>query len=242
MKKTKILVFFLISLLAFSMAAFASADTKNMNPSDLEKVVFIHYKKGFEKNFAKHDFNAKPSAEAKCYKLMGVKWPSSSLPVSYKIDPSGSDLLTSDVTKAISISADTWDAATNGETFDDVYETGNVEFGVADEVNAIAFVPYSNSGVIAVTYVWYTRGTKQIVEFDMLFNTGSNWEWGDAVSNPALMDLQNIATHELGHTVGLSDLYNRCLEETMYGYSSEGETSKRSLNPGDIAGLKAIFG
>ncbi len=56
------------------------------------------------------------------------------------------------------------------------------------------------------------------------------------------MDLQNIATHELGHTVGLSDLYNRCLEETMYGYSSEGETSKRSLNPGDIAGLKAIFG
>jgi predicted Zn-dependent protease len=57
------------------------------------------------------------------------------------------------------------------------------------------------------------------------------------------MDLRNIATHELGHAVGLADLYeNACSEETMYGYSSEGETKKRDLNDGDITGLQQLYG
>ncbi len=97
-------------------------------------------------------------------------------------------------------------------------------------------------GLMAVTSVWYNKRSKQIIEFDMLFNTASTWDWGDASHNVALMDLQNIATHELGHSIGLSDLYNVCVQETMYGYSTEGEISKRDLYTGDIAGLRAIYG
>jgi len=57
------------------------------------------------------------------------------------------------------------------------------------------------------------------------------------------MDLENIAVHELGHTVGLSDIYSTaCSEVTMYGYSTEGETSKRTLEQPDITGLQRMYG
>ena len=75
----------------------------------------------------------------------------------------------------------------------------------------------------------------------MLFNT--YYPWGDAVaSGSSVMDLQNIATHELGHSAGMDDLYSTsCNLETMYGYSTEGETIKRTLNAGDIKGIQALY-
>ncbi len=49
--------------------------------------------------------------------------------------------------------------------------------------------------------------------------------------------------HEIGHTLGLSDLYtNSCANVTMYGYSTEGDVERRSLEPADIAGLLSIYG
>lgn len=67
---------------------------------------------------------------------------------------------------------------------------------------------------------------RELVEWVILFNT--YYPWGvDGASD--VMDLQNIATHELGHAVGMGDLYNACAQETMYGYSGYGETSKRTL-------------
>jgi len=74
-----------------------------------------------------------------------------------------------------------------------------------------------------------------------MFDT--DFTWGDATSNPGLMDLQNIATHELGHGVGLADIYtSSCSAVTMYGYSNNGETEKRTLELPDITGLQKIYG
>ena len=39
--------------------------------------------------------------------------------------------------------------------------------------------------------------------FPLLFDT--NFAWGDANIDSKKMDLQNIATHELGHGIGLQD-------------------------------------
>lgn len=53
---------------------------------------------------------------------------------------------------------------------------------------------------------------------------------------------ESIATHELGHSVGLDDLYDgSCSEQTMYGYATEGETKKRTLEAGDIAGVQELY-
>jgi hypothetical protein len=243
--KTMIALLIAISaMLAFSavtatasMIVPASESGREHSPviganGELDRVDFIHY--------AKPPAGSKPGNANSCYKLMGVKWPA--LPVAYVINPSNSGLSQAFVTQAISTSAETWDAATSKELFNNAYSVNyNAKYGVLDQKNSIAFGSYPNSNVIAVTSVWYTRVGKQIVEFDQLYNT--QFTWGDATSNPAVMDLQNIATHELGHSVGLDDIYSTsCSDVTMYGYSTNGETSKRSLEAADITGLKQIYG
>ena len=65
---------------------------------------------------------------------------------------------------------------------------------------------------------------------------------GDADVDPSIMDLDNIVTHELGHSLGLGDLYQaECSLETMYGYGVEGEIQKRDLNAGDVAGISSLY-
>lgn len=200
---------------------------------NLEKVDFIHY--------AKPPQPAKGPKAPTCYKLMGVKW--KSLSVNYVINPTNPDNLSTEfVTSTLSTSAETWDNATASELFNDNYSVdGNAQYGIQDFKNAITFGNYSDPNVIAVTSIWYTRVGKQIVEFDMLLDT--DFTWGDASVNSSLMDLQNIATHELGHGVGLNDIYSSfCSEATMYGYSNYGDIIKRTLEPPDITGLQSMYG
>ncbi len=199
---------------------------------ELERVDFIHY--------AKPTKPGGPKTET-CYKLMGVKW--NTLPVSYVINPSNPQGLVAEfITGAVSTSAETWDAATSSELFNNAYTVDyTAQYGVQNYVNAVAFGDYPDSNVIAVTSVWYTRVGKRIVEFDMLFNT--RFSWGDATIDPSKMDLQNIATHELGHGAGLADVYSTaCSTVTMYGYSTEGETQKRTLEQPDVTGLQKMYG
>ncbi|MBI2499740.1 matrixin family metalloprotease [Candidatus Woesearchaeota archaeon] len=200
---------------------------------DLERVDFIHY--------VKPPNVGKGGKTNTCYKLMGVKW--NSLPVSYIINPSNTQGLSENfITSAVSTSTETWDASTSSELFNNIYAINySATYGIQDFKNSIDFNDYPDNNVIAVTSVWYTRVGKQIVEFDQRYNT--RFSWGDATVDPSKMDLQNIAVHELGHAVGLDDIYTTtCSSVTMYGYSTEGETSKRTLEQPDIAGLQAIYG
>ena len=248
MVKFNLLVLFFILILAVGFAAASMLIPANDNAKDnakapenspvinenwdLERVDFIHYAKPNGVGSAKS-----PS----CYKLMGVKW--NPLPVSYVINPSNPQGLSEGfVTSTISASAETWDSTTSSELFNNAYAVNYSEqYGVQNFQNALVFGDYPDSGVIGVTSVWYTRVGKRIVEFDMLLNT--DFVWGDATLNSSVMDLQNIITHELGHGIGLGDIYSAsCLSVTMYGYSTEGETSKRTLETADIAGLQKMYG
>lgn len=199
---------------------------------DLERVDFIHY--------AKPDRPAKPGKSPVCYKLMGVQW--KSLPVGYYVNPANQSGLSENfILNVLANSITAWDEETSSGLFGQSYADYGAQYGVQDYKNAIVFGNYANSNVIAITSVWFTRKNRQIVEFDMLFN--EKFAWGNAEINPLLMDLENIATHEFGHALGLDDVYdNACAAVSMYGYASEGETAKRTLEIPDIKGLQSVYG
>ena len=272
MKKIGLGILVVLIVLLFSGTALAAqmipaapqAKDKASAPG-LEKIEFIHWKKGFAKptcnnnGICEPELGENPScADCKngeeeepagptCYTFLGqygkkfLQW--RTLPVDYVINPENPDgLPESFVTSAISLGAEEWDNWTAAELFNDVYSVDySVAYGTQDYKNALSFGDYPTVGVIAVTTIWYSPATKSIVEFDIMFDT--DWTWGDATIDSTVMDLQNIATHELGHGVGLGDVYElECSVVTMYGYSDYGETQKRTLEQPDILGIQTLYG
>lgn len=209
------------------------------NSPVLERAIFIHYRKGQ----AKPPEAGKPSKGPSCYDFLarGARW--KNLPVNYIVHPD----LEATVAGAISTSAETWDTATSTELFSDTYgvdEAVSWDSDAPDGRNELLYGNYPSPGVIAVTVVWgyfsAPPSLREIIEFDVLFDT--DFVWGDAMLDPTVMDLQNIAIHEIGHGAGLDDIYETaCSEVTMYGYSDYGETKKRTLEPPDIKGLLTLY-
>jgi hypothetical protein len=168
------------------------------------------------------------------YKLLPFHW---HVTAKYWINPSNKyGFPVSAVIATITISANTWDKETSAAVFS--YEgTTKRSAGRYDGYNVIAWGSY-RAGVIAVTYIWY-RGS-QILETDTRMNTLYKWS---LTGEAGKMDVQNIMTHEFGHWAGLADLYDDVdYWLTMYGYSTYGETYKRTLGFGDILGLQAVYG
>lgn len=113
-----------------------------------------------------------------------------------------------------------------------------------DNKNEVYFGDVGQSGAIAVTIVWgIFRGPpsqRELVEWDQVYDQ-VDFDWSDS-GESGKMDFENIATHELGHSVGLDDLYeDRCSDQTMYGYADYGETKKRTLEAGDINGVYELY-
>jgi hypothetical protein len=196
----------------------------------LVKVTNIHY--------AKAPGNG-GSSGPNCYKLAGWKW--SELPITYTV--ARDDRVHPDLYIPVSVAGEVWDTETGKEVFATPIRGDSTGYSsaVSDNKNSVSYGNYPTNGVIAVTWTWYSRATKTAVESDILFDT--DFTWGDASRDPSLMDTQNIATHEIGHTLGLSDLYTKsCTDVTMYGYSTEGDVSKRDLALPDITGLHMLYG
>jgi len=112
-----------------------------------------------------------------------------------------------------------------------------------DNKNEIYFADVAYDGAIAITIVWgrFSGPISQrvLVEWDQVYDD-VDFDWG--IGEPIKMDFENIATHELGHSVGMNDLYTTsCAEQTMYGYAANGETKKRTLEAGDIIGIKKLY-
>jgi len=196
----------------------------------IEKVTFIHHAKPADLSKPVWDDTVE------YFKLIagGVKWLSA---IPYEVNPAGSGLDPELVRSTLGASSETWDLETSFELFSSPTITGETSVG-DDKTNRIVWGEL-NPGIIAVMYLWYNPATKQIVEFDMVFNTYYTWSTTGASD---AMDLQNIATHEFGHN-GLNDLYMRpSIALTMYGYSDYGDIDKRSLGTGDWLGIQELYG
>jgi len=115
--------------------------------------------------------------------------------------------------------------------------------------NGIAFGAINIGGVtdaLAVTISWHDcprsaggscTGPDQFIEWKQIYDT-VNFPWGDASLNSNVIDLWGTGQHEFGHVLGLIDVYaSICRFVTMYGYSSYGETQKRTPEAEDIQGV-----
>lgn len=220
----------------------------------ISKIVFVHRADGFAKPEGKPVRPPKPAPEeSEPYELLGkgVEW--KELNLKYVINPTNFDGLSDiAIASAITTAAEAWDSASSSELF---YDYTSITFDNDAEIdtvspdykNEIVFETISDSNTIAMCIVWGRfygpPSSREIIEFDIIFN--EYYKWGNVDDDPTVMDLQNIVTHELGHGLGLADLYDQTptvIIQTMYGYASKGETDKRTLENGDIAGVKALYG
>mgnify|MGYP005841618523 CR=1 FL=1 len=165
-----------------------------------------------------------------------IKW--FNLNVPYYINAAGGPYGSSTAIKA---SMQTWtDVSASELIFSFAGTTSSTDWGENDGKNIVCFGTIEDSEVLAQNILWYYTSTGQMLDSDIKFN--STFSWGtDGSSNN--YDIQNVGTHEYGHSVGLADLYAAVdSEKTMYGYSAKGETKKRTLDQDDINGIIYLYG
>jgi hypothetical protein len=176
---------------------------------------------------------------ATSYNLAPWKW---RVPFNVRIDawnPNG--IPSALVLSAFTASAQTWDVQVADELAGAFTLGGSrSSIGTHDWRNQFGWKDL-DSGTIALTTTWYYTSNGTAVESDAGYNT--DYSWAATGLDPLSMDVQNIATHEIGHTFGMDhssdDLLSSCL--TMYPTGFEGEITKRTLGEGDKDGIQARY-
>jgi len=205
-------------------------------------------------NYIKGGIPNKAKRPPACYKLCGYTWLKNGAYSGGKYGPGNQGwsinnnnldgMTDTQVATALTSATAAWNGA--GACWDFRAYAGaithsNITTTVQDYVNLITFG--STGGSVATTYNWYTRKARTaIIETDLVFDDG--WLWGyNACGSANAFDLQEVATHELGHWLCLGDLYGITdAAKTMYGYVDYGECIKRTLDQCDIDGIKNIYG
>ena len=183
---------------------------------------------------------SRPPALAFVPFLSGAKW--KTFPVTYKIHQGG---LPSTGNRsefaAVHAGFEAW------ENIEDSSITfsygGTTETGVAalDYTNVISFQDDSfdfGSGVIAVTLTFYSRNFEEppILDADILFNPNQIFSSDGA---PGTFDLQSIATHEIGHLLGLD--HAAIVSATMNPLAGSGVTFFRVLQTDDRIACSVLY-
>jgi len=100
--------------------------------------------------------------------------------------------------------------------------------------NIISSLGGSSGGVLAYCETPISNGWR--IRF-----YGDAWNWHDGPGSVSGgMDLQGVACHELGHSLGLG--HSSSGSATMYAYVSGSGTPQRSIQSDDINGVRYIYG
>jgi hypothetical protein len=231
------------------MLATAQAPIAEEKAPELQKIVFIDYGRpgkdppGRQQQEDVHtgaSGSTDPCGDGSSqYLSQNIKW--NSFPVSYHINVNAvtSSVDKSAAKKAVIYAFNTIDNENHpsGTFFTRTFDSSNAKIKVW-------WAAIDGSGdVLARTTVWYNSATRVIAKAEVVFDTGDKWFISSNRSCAGIagspFDIQNIATHEVGHAIGLGHVSNTKL--TMYGSAAQGETLKRSLGIGDQKGIDAIY-
>ena len=182
------------------------------------------------------------------YDLCGYDWTYKTNPMgeSYKINANCGDSSAGD---AESQRTQVWNGATQWDNAgaDFTFTYGGTSTGTAVTYNSTNLIywdttPPDGGSYVAANYHWMSGGN--MTESDLVFNDRDYTWWdGNTGSCSGDMDIWDISTHELGHTLCLADLYSAAdSAKTMYGYVGTCEVKKRSLTDDDVAGIVGIYG
>jgi uncharacterized protein (TIGR03382 family) len=159
------------------------------------------------------------------------------------------DQLSPDATRqALAVAGSAWNNAANLDI--QISGTSEGEPGYdpssTENGNGIFFLtdtwPYGQ-GLIAVTVVTVDITSGTLLDADIMFNSVERTFAilpDTSQAGGPYDDVQNTATHEFGHSVGMA--HNPSLTTaTMYPGARRGEVNKRDLSSDDVAGVKAIY-
>lgn len=130
------------------------------------------------------------------------------------------------------------------------YDDNNTLIFIEKDWTSLPFSP--PRGALAVTVSTYRVSDNAILDGDIHFN-GEYFQWGvvdteNERTSGTVIDIQNVATHEIGHFVGLDHSSENIFESeellylaTMFFASGPGETFRRDLNEDDIAAMQNLY-
>lgn len=217
----------------------------------VEGYAFIHYDK---KPAKPGDRPGRGGGGSGCYAYLanGAKWKSVE---SWVMNPANASSLNgTDVFNTQVAALAKWEDAADGTVGSgpgfNIFGDGSVtstalvaDTSSPDNQNEVYFANISSSGAIAVTIVWGIfsgpPSGRKLVEWDQVYDD-VDFDWS-LTGEAGKMDVDNIASHEDGHSAGMDHPDDSCTEETMYRFSQNGETKKRDLNTGDIAGINQLY-
>lgn len=254
----------LLLLLSFQAQAQNGGNSDTRRALNSKSTVIIDYVDSFEHHRTGHSRGGggggeDPPVEHTLglghFELIGGVWPDSDTSdldvdpnLHFVVDlrgfPGGSEA-------AIDDSFSAWDNVTHG------FLVGSLTFvnavvGFGDGINTYSMRNLGGGGVLAATFITWNdinndgliNNSEPFLEMDVIHN--STVKWGIDESNPKgrWWDVQNVATHEIGHVFGLAhpgNAHSVDEDQTMFASSPPKETDKRSPHPdGDIPGIQSI--
>jgi hypothetical protein len=115
------------------------------------------------------------------------------------------------------------------------WSSSSIHLMYFDEDNSSGYFPFG-SGTVAITPLWF-YGSGAISDADILFN-GSGFQFTTSAT-PGRFDVQDVATHELGHLLGLD--HTGVAGATMFPYVDTSVILHRSLSSDDVAGMRDAY-
>jgi hypothetical protein len=174
------------------------------------------------------------------------KWAASSFPITWRMNPARGPNITgsANIEGAFQTAFQTWAAVSTATiTFTEGQPTATSVKPGLDQVNLITTnlspAEWAVYGVDAVslTNVMSSVSTGQILEADIVFNPNVTFS-SDGIAAPNVVDLYAVATHEVGHLLGLD--HSPLASAVMFPLAAVANLP-RTLTSDDTIGVSTLY-